>query len=102
MIKAHQQFELWGKRVIERAVIKAPFRLFAPMANEACFYYIKSGINRVLTKGETFDLQSKDGLVSCVRPTKSQKASLVITQRCSISFTKIGFEIRSSISFKKD
>ena len=63
MIKAHQQFDLWGKRVLERAVIQSPFRLFAPMPNEACFYYIKSGKNRVITEGETFDLQSKEGLV---------------------------------------
>jgi len=63
MIKAHQQFELWGKRVLERAVIQGPLRMFAPMPNEACFYYIKSGRNRVITGSETFDLQSKDGVV---------------------------------------
>ena len=62
MIKEHQQFNLWGKRVLERAVAKPPFRLFAEMPDEACFYYIKRGKNIVITQNETFKLESKEGL----------------------------------------
>lgn len=63
MIKAYQQFELFGKKIIEKAVIEPPFRIMAEMPNEACFYYIVEGQANVITPTETITTKTNEGLV---------------------------------------
>lgn len=63
MIKAHQQFELLGKRVIEKAVLEPPFRMIAEMPNEACFYYIIKGTTRIITPTSQFTQKANEGVV---------------------------------------
>ena len=43
MIVSRQHFELGNKRVIEKLIIKTPFRFGATFQNEACFVYFKDG-----------------------------------------------------------
>jgi len=43
MIVSRQYFELGNKRVIEKLIIKTPFRFGATFQNEACFVYLKEG-----------------------------------------------------------
>lgn len=43
MIVSRQYFDLGDKRVIEKLIIKTPFRLGAMFQNEACFVYSKNG-----------------------------------------------------------
>lgn len=43
MIINRQHFDLGNKRVIEKFIIRTPFRLGATFQNEACFVYFKTG-----------------------------------------------------------
>ncbi|OCX52062.1 hypothetical protein BEL04_11185 [Mucilaginibacter sp. PPCGB 2223] len=43
MIISRQHFDLGNKRVIEKFIIRTPFRLGATFQNEACFVYFKTG-----------------------------------------------------------
>src|ERR1700744_1830378 len=43
MIVSQQHFDLGDKRVIEKFIIKTPFRFGAIFQNEACFVYLKDG-----------------------------------------------------------
>jgi AraC family transcriptional regulator, exoenzyme S synthesis regulatory protein ExsA len=43
MIVDHRFFDFNGKRLIERLVVKTPFRYSAVFSNEACFLYVKEG-----------------------------------------------------------
>ncbi len=63
MIRDHQQFELFNRKVFEKAIVKPPFRLIAAMPNEACFYYILSGCTTVVTATERVAIPQADGLV---------------------------------------
>lgn len=63
MIKEHHQFELWGKKVFEKAVIEPPFRVIAPMPNEACYYHVVTGHTRMITPTEKIDQVATDGVV---------------------------------------
>jgi hypothetical protein len=38
MIKDYRQFDLWKKKGFEKAAVEPPFRVFAKMPNEACFF----------------------------------------------------------------
>lgn len=51
MIIERKNYELFGKKLIEKLVITAPFRIPSPMAEEACFLYVMEGeINYQLDK----------------------------------------------------
>ena len=63
MIKAYQQFDLWGKKIFEKAIIEPPFRIAARMPNEACFYYVVRGDAKVFAPTETIRRQADEGLV---------------------------------------
>lgn len=63
MIKAHQQFDLLGKKIFEKAVLQPPFRIPAPMPNEACFYYIVSGCAEVLSPLGSIKGEANEGIV---------------------------------------
>ncbi|MCG8326594.1 MAG: AraC family transcriptional regulator [Chitinophagales bacterium] len=63
MIKGYQQFDLWGKKIFEKAIIEPPFRLSAQMPNEACFYYVVRGTTKVIAPTETIRRDTDEGLV---------------------------------------
>ncbi|MFK7920578.1 MAG: helix-turn-helix transcriptional regulator [Bacteroidia bacterium] len=63
MIQAHQQFDLLGKKIFEKAVLQPPFRIPAEMPNEACFYYIVSGCAEVITPMGTITGEANEGIV---------------------------------------
>ncbi len=63
MISDHKQFELFGKKTFEKAVVKPPFRMIAQFPDEACFYYITSGSASVVTPMETLNINTSEGIV---------------------------------------
>ena len=63
MIKEHQRLKLYDKPVFEKAIIVPPLRMEAPMANEACFYYIVSGKATVITASGPVHLKEENGIV---------------------------------------
>ncbi len=63
MIKAYQQFDLYGRKIFEKAIIEPPFRIMAEMPNEACFYYVLTGCANVYTPLEKLTTMSEEGMV---------------------------------------
>ena len=63
MVKSHQLFELYEKRVFEKAVVEGPFRFAAEMPNEACFYYLVEGEAAMYTSQGKIEAKTSEGLV---------------------------------------
>lgn len=66
MIVSRQHFELGNKRVIEKLIIKTPFRLGAIFQNEACFVYLKDGKTILSSPTERLTIDSAESvLLNC-------------------------------------
>jgi AraC-like DNA-binding protein len=66
MIVSRQYFELGKKRVIERLIIKTPFRFGATFQNEACFVYCKEGKTIVSSPTERLTIDATESvLLNC-------------------------------------
>lgn len=63
MIVQHQNFELLGKPIFEKAVITPPFRIIADMPNEACFYYVIRGSAQTYTPHGLLPTSTEEGIV---------------------------------------
>ena len=63
MIKAHQQLDLFNKKVFEKAIVEAPFRIVGDFPNEACFYYLVEGEAEIYAPVERIHIKSQEGLV---------------------------------------
>jgi AraC-like DNA-binding protein len=63
MIKDFQKFDLFDKKVFEKAIVKPPFRLIAKMANEACFFYTVVGKTSNFSATERIDCETNEGVV---------------------------------------
>lgn len=63
MVKEHQQIELFGKKIFEKAVVSPPFRFFYGMPNEACFFYLVQGNSKLMTPSSTMHLSTHEGVV---------------------------------------
>ena len=66
MIVSRQYFELGDKRVIEKLIIRTPFRLGATFQNEACFVYCKEGKTIVSSPAERLAIAATESvLLNC-------------------------------------
>jgi AraC-like DNA-binding protein len=66
MIVTRQYFELGNKRVIEKLIIKTPFRFGATFQNEACFVYCKEGRTIVSSPTERLAIDATESvLLNC-------------------------------------
>ncbi len=63
MLKDFQQFEFGGKAIFVKAVMKPPFRFDVDMGNDACFYFIKSGLARVVAPTDAATFKQDEGVV---------------------------------------
>ncbi len=63
MIKDYKQFDLFGKKIFEKAVVSPPFRFFYGMPDEACFYYLLRGKNKVFAPNSKVEVKASEGLV---------------------------------------
>ncbi|NHF57991.1 helix-turn-helix transcriptional regulator [Flavobacteriaceae bacterium TP-CH-4] len=63
MIKHYQQFDLFGKKIFEKAIIEPPFRGFYHMPNEACFFYLKEGSCNLFAPSSKVKMKIKEGVV---------------------------------------
>ena len=71
MMIDHRMLNLFGKKIFERAVMKAPFRVPVSMPNEACFYFMVRGRGEVIGSGGSFQSEEENGFVlrcgNCIR-----------------------------------
>jgi hypothetical protein len=66
MIVSRQHFDLGNKSVIEKLIIKTPFRLGAMFQNEACFIYFKNGKTILSSPTESLEIDSTESvLLNC-------------------------------------
>jgi AraC family transcriptional regulator, exoenzyme S synthesis regulatory protein ExsA len=66
MIVSRQHFDLGNKRVIEKLIIKTPFRFEAMFQNEACFVYFKNGTTILSSPTEKLEIGSTESvLLNC-------------------------------------
>jgi len=66
MVVSRQHFDLGNKRVIEKLIIKTPFRFRAMFQNEACFIYFKNGRTILSSPTEKLDIGSTESvLLNC-------------------------------------
>jgi AraC-like DNA-binding protein len=62
MIVSREHFDLGERRIIEKLIIKTPFRFGATFQNEACFIYFKNGRTMLSSPTERLEL----GPTECV------------------------------------
>lgn len=66
MVVHHQKFELGGKCVIEKMVVKTPFRFTAKFSDEGCFIYFKKGHAVIHSAAEQFNVNGDESvLLTC-------------------------------------
>lgn len=66
MIVSRQHFDLGKRRIIEKLIIKTPFRFGATFQNEACFIYFKNGETILSSPTEKLELASTESvLLNC-------------------------------------
>ncbi len=63
MIIDHKTFDLYGKMVFEKAIIKAPFSVPNPMPNEACFLYVRKGVGEAFSEIDSSVLQENESIL---------------------------------------
>jgi AraC-like DNA-binding protein len=63
MILEHKTFDLYGKMVFERAIIKAPISKPNPMPDEACFLFVKKGVVTSYGEKDKVTVQANEGIL---------------------------------------
>lgn len=63
MILSHKQYDLFGKLIFERVIIKPPFKKPNPMPNEACFLFVIEGEAISISEIDTIRLRSKESVL---------------------------------------
>lgn len=63
MIAERKMYDLFGKLVLEKVVIKTPFKIPNPTVDEACFLYIIEGEINYQLKNEQLNVSSKDAVL---------------------------------------
>jgi len=59
----HKQFDLYGKKIFEKVIVKPPFRLTNQMPNDACFLYMEEGEYDINTSVEHVTIHSKEAVL---------------------------------------
>lgn len=63
MITHHRFFDFNGKRLIERLVVKTPFKYGAVFNNEACFLYLKEGGTNLASPTDTLKVSTNEAVI---------------------------------------
>ena len=63
MIIDHKTFDLYGKMVFEKAIIKAPFSVPNPMPDEACFLYVRKGVGQAFSEIDSHVLKENESIL---------------------------------------
>lgn len=63
MILSHKKYELFGKKIFEKLVIKPPFQKSNIMPNEACFYYVIDGVGETISEVDRLRIPTKESVL---------------------------------------
>jgi AraC family transcriptional regulator, exoenzyme S synthesis regulatory protein ExsA len=71
MLIDHKKHELFGKTVIQKLILKSPFRFAFPVSDNACFIYMLGGEMQYQIDDEQIDLPCKHSLfINCINSGK--------------------------------
>lgn len=71
MILDHQKHDLFGKSLLQKIVLKAPFKFTMPIADNACFFYMLQGEMQYEVDEEPLNLPTKHSLfLNCVNASR--------------------------------
>ncbi|MDI1255580.1 MAG: AraC family transcriptional regulator [Flavobacterium sp.] len=71
MIIDHKKYELFGKTLIQKMVLKPPFKFTFPTTDNACFIYILEGEMQYQLDDEQIDIPNKHSLfLNCINSGK--------------------------------
>ncbi len=63
MILEHKQFDLYGKKIFEKILLKPPHRVMNQMPNDACFLYMEEGDYNLNSSTEHVTIHSKEAVL---------------------------------------
>jgi AraC-like DNA-binding protein len=63
MIIEHKQFDLYGKKIFEKIILKPPFTMYSEMPDEACFMYAEEGGYDVSSQSDHIKFQPRDAVL---------------------------------------
>ncbi len=76
MLIDHKKYDLFGKTVLQKVVIKPPFTFTFPMTDNACFLYMLEGEMQCQTEDEQIDIPQKHSLfLNCINSGKEISSS---------------------------
>jgi AraC family transcriptional regulator, exoenzyme S synthesis regulatory protein ExsA len=71
MIIDHKKYELFGKTILQKMVVKPPFQYTFPFSDNACFIYLLEGDMQYQVSDEPIDLPGKHSLfLNCINSNK--------------------------------
>lgn len=71
MIIDHKKYELFGKTLIQKIVLKPPFKFTFPVTDNACFIYLLEGEMQYHVEDEQIDIPSRHSLfLNCINSSK--------------------------------
>ncbi|WP_430402271.1 helix-turn-helix domain-containing protein [Fluviicola sp.] len=71
MILDHKKYDLFGKTLIQKMVLKPPFKFTFPVTDNACFIYILEGEMQYQVDDEQIDISNKHSLfLNCINSGK--------------------------------
>ena len=71
MLIDHKKHELFGKTVIQKLILKPPFKFAFPVSDNACFIYMLGGVMQYQIDDEQIDLPCKHSLfINCINSGK--------------------------------
>lgn len=67
MVKDYKKFDLFGKPLIQKIVLKPPFRFDFPVTNQACFLYMRAGEVQYQIDNDPIDIPTNYSLLlNCI------------------------------------
>jgi len=76
MIVDHKKYELFGKPLVQKVVIKPPFQYTFPITDHACFLYMLEGEAQYLVENEQIAVPVKHSLFqNCINSSKELRSS---------------------------
>ncbi|MDD2791668.1 MAG: AraC family transcriptional regulator [Sediminibacterium sp.] len=93
MILSHKKYELFGKLVFEKLVIKPPFQKSNIMPNEACFYYVIKGVSETISEVDRLRIPTRESvLLKC-----GNYITKILSSQSSQSFQTIAIHFHPEI-----
>lgn len=89
MIIDHKKYDLFGKSLMQKIVLKPPFKFTIPIADNACFFYMLEGDMQYEVDDEQLNIPCKHSLfLNCINSSKqvSNSNSIINNEIVIVNF----------------